>query len=391
MTIGTVFRSIRLISEIAAMCELKAYQRLANGDAKLLPAKHWLPELLRKPNPEMAGDTWSEAMYAQCAGWGNAYSQIVRLASGRPAELWPYKVDRMTVYRKDNLEVEYRYPDQFGSPRVLERERVMHLRAFTVDGVMGISPLGVARNTMGLAESAQRYASGFYQSGGRPAGILTADRVLTPQQRTQLKEEYGSIADAASGKKLWLLEAALKYTPITVSPEDMQMLQTRAFQVAEIARFFGVPLFLLMETEKSTSWGSGLEQTNLAFLVYTLRAYLKDMESSWNNFIIPRSEQGEIFVAADTDVLQTADLAALSSFLSTMTQNGLMTRNEGRRRLKLPRDESATADQLTAQVNLVPLDKLGTTEAPQRQALQNAWQLGEDLLRKLPRSTSEEA
>lgn len=380
LQISAAFRCIRIIAETCASLPICAYRRVGAYDREPLENDHWLSRLIREPNETMAGDEWAESMYGQMAGWGNAYSQIVPNSEGRTVELWPYKVDRMEVQRLENLTLQYKYPDVYGVPRVLTPRRVLHLRAFSLDGVMGLSPLGLARESLGLAYAAEKYAGSFFASGGRPSGVMTSEKLLTDKQREQLRKEYGGMADGSDGKRFWLLEAALKYQAISVSPEDMQMLQTRAFEVSEIARFFGVPLFLLMETEKSTSWGTGIEQQNLAFLTYTLRPYLQRMENTFNRVLIPERERQTIFVEVDTTPLQTADFTSLANFLSTGVQNGYILRNEARRRLKYP-GLGAIGDVPMAQVNLAPLEQLGnlTPEAVEKmRRLQQMNELGQD-------------
>lgn len=377
MQIAAVFRCIRIIAETCASLPIVAYRRIANDDAEPLEYSHWLTRLLREPNDEMTGDEWAESMYGQMAGWGNAYSQVVPNAAGRAVELWPYKVANMKVTRLESLRLQYEYPNVYGTPQVLPDGRVLHLRAFSVDGVTGLSPIGMARESLGLAWASSQYAGSFFASGGRPSGVMSSEKLLTDKQREQIRKEYGGMADGGeSGKRFWLLEAALKYQAISVNPEDMQMLQTRTFEIAEIARWFGVPLFLLMESEKSTSWGSGIEQQNLAFLTYTLRPYLQRMENTFNRRIIPANEQGKIFVQVDTSPLQTADFTSLANFLSTMTQNGIMDRNEARRRIKLTQRDGA--GKLMAQVNLAPLDALGTMNIETVKHLHAVSQLGQD-------------
>lgn len=377
MQIAAVFRCVRIIAETCASLPIVAYRRISNDDAEPLEYSHWLTRILREPNDEMTGDEWAESMYGQMAGWGNAYSQVVPNAAGRAVELWPYKVANMKVTRLENLRLQYEYPNVYGTPQVLPNGRVLHLRAFSVDGVTGLSPIGMARESLGLAWAASQYAGSFFASGGRPSGVMSSEKLLTDKQREQIRKEYGGMADGGeSGKRFWLLEAALKYQAISVNPEDMQMLQTRTFEIAEIARWFGVPLFLLMESEKSTSWGSGIEQQNLAFLTYTLRPYLQRMENTFNRKIIPTAEQGKIFVQVDTSPLQTADFTSLSNFLSTMTQNGIMDRNEARRRIKLTQRDGA--GKLMAQVNLAPLDQLGTMNIETVKHLHAVSQLGQD-------------
>lgn len=359
MAIGTVFRCIRIISEVSALLPIVGYKRLPNGDREPLPDTHWLQKLIRYPNEAMAGDQLAEALYAQEAGWGNAYAQVVRDSTGQPREIWPYKPDRMQVDRRDDLTVKYSYPEKSGALRELERGTVMHMRGFTLDGIMGLSPLGLARNAAGLALQAETYAGTFYAAGGVPHGVMTSERLLNEPQRAQIRKEYQGMADGQGGQRFWLLEAGLKYTPLTVNPEDMQMLLTRSFQVAELARFFGVPLFLLFETEKSTSWGSGIEQQNIALKTYTLAPYAQDMANAWNLCVIPEKERDKIFVDVDLEALQTADFAALANYYGTLGEKGVYTRNEIRRRMKMGRVTTPEADMLTVQSQLIPISKIG--------------------------------
>lgn len=377
LQIAAVFRCIKLIGETSSSLPICAYKRVGTYDREPLGFDHWLSRLLREPNENMSGDEWAEAMYGQMAGWGNGYTQIVPNSEGIPVELWPYKVDRMKVTRKEDMTLEYEYPNVHGLPRTLAKGRVAQFRGFSLDGVMGLSPIGLARQSMGLSLAAQQYAGSFFTSGGRPSGIMTSDKLLTDKQREQVRKEYGGMADGGeSGKRFWLLEASLKYNAISVSPEDMQMLQTRTFEIAEIARWFGVPLHLLMEQEKSTSWGSGLEQMNLAFLTYTLRPYLQRMEQTFNRVIIPERFRREIFVEVDTTPLQIADFTSLANFLSSMIQNGAMVRNEARRRLKLP-GLGPIGDIPMAQVNMAPLDQLGQLDQATVEKMKRLHQMNE--------------
>jgi HK97 family phage portal protein len=351
MQVAAVFRCIRIIAETAGTLPLIVYERGANGTRQVV-REHWLTALLNAPNSEMTGDELREALVASIAGWGNGYAQVVR-AAGKPKEIWPYKVDRMKVSRRADLTLQYQYPSAEGVLVDLPRAELLHFRGFSLDGVMGLSPLALARESLGLTVGAENYAASFYASGGRPAGVLSVDKVLRPEQREQIRGQFTGLTDD-NEKRFWVLEAGLKYQPVTVPPEDMQMLQTRAFQLADIARFFGVPLFLLMQADNVPNWG--LEQQNLAFLTYTLRPYLTRLEASFNRWLVPEKERGKIYVEHNTDSLLRADSAARASLYSTMVQNGLMTRNEVRERENLaPMDGG---DILTAQTNLAALSDI---------------------------------
>lgn len=359
LQIAAVFRCIRIISETCASLPMRTFRRSASGDGLPLEDSHWLNAVVSEPNETQTGDEFREAMYAQMAGWGNAYAQRVPNAEGRTVELWPYKVANMDVRRLEDRTLRYKYPDTRGTPQDLPPGRVLHFRAFCLDGVMGLSPLGLARQALGLAVGSQNYASSFFAQGGRPSGVLTSDKLLTDKQREQIRKEFGGLAEGSDDKRLWVLEAALKYQAITVSPEDMQMIQTQAFTIAEIARFFGVPLFLLMETEKSTSWGSGIEQQNIGFLTYTLRPYLQRMVSVFNRWVIPDQERGKVYVEVDETPLLLMDSTGWQNFAGAMANNGVMTRNELRKMRKLKRSDEPNADKLTVQTALTPIENLG--------------------------------
>lgn len=374
MQIGAVFRCIRIISEVAAALPMNAYQIDVSGDRTPLRDSHPLNGLIAEPNPVMTGDEFRETQFAAASGWGNGYAMVVPNDEGQPIELWPYNPSQMVVRRQADRTLMYQYPTPYGVPEILKPAQVLHTRQFTIDGYMGLSPLALARESMGLTVGADRYAASFYAQGGRPAGVMTSDKLLTDPQRKQIRKEYGGIADGAvgedfrdvenqTGKRMWILEGSLKYTPITVNPEDMQMLQTREFQISDIARFFGVPLFLLMSNSKDTSWGTGLEQMNLGFLTYTLRSYLQRMTTIWNRRLVSPNWR-RICVDIDTDPLITMDSTALQAVYSSYSQNAVMTRNEVRRKLRLPQSTEKNANALTCQTALTTIDKLGAPAAP---------------------------
>jgi len=365
LQISAVFRCIRIIAETAASLPMHSYKVLAGGDRAPLEDSHPVNRLIYEPNEEMQGDEIRESLFGQMAGWGNGYAQSVPQSEGKIVELWPYKPDAMRVDRREDRTLKYTYPGMSGTPDELPKGRVFHLRGFSLDGVMGLSPLTMARQALGMSVAARDYGARFFANGGRPAGILSSDNTLTDKQREQLRAELSGIADGSNGKNFYTLERGLKYSAITVSPEDMQMLQTQAFSIAEIARFFGVPLFLLMETEKSTSWGSGIEQQNIGFLTYTLRPYLTRMVGTWNRRLIPKEDRGKIIVDIDESPLMTMDSAALKEFASTLVNNGLSSRNDVRvKYLKLPRVPDKNMNAYTVQTALTPIEALGRIPAP---------------------------
>ncbi len=359
LQISVVFSCIRLIAEICGSLPLDMYERLPGGRRKrVLRNEHWLPELLAEPNPMMTAQEFWESVFAQVCSWGNFYGlRTNSIDKGRVLELWPLKPDCMVVERDGFSKMKYRYSySGMNSQKDLTQSDVWHVKGFGMDGFMGLSPLSVARQAMGLSVAAENYAGSFYANGGKPSGVLTIDKVLTKEQRDNVRERFGPMAEGGANK-LWVLEAGAKYQQITIPPEDAQMLGSRQFQVGELARIFRIPLFLLMEMEKSTSWGSGLEQQDLAFLKYTLRPYLTRVEESIGRWLLTPAERQKYYVEHNLEGLLRADSKARAEFYASAGQNGWMTRNEIRE--KENRDPMDGGDDLTVQSNLVPIGKLG--------------------------------
>jgi HK97 family phage portal protein len=351
MKLSTVWACTRIITQTVSCLPLIVYERGAEG-RKVNP-DHELNALLRvSPNNLMTPLAFRQALTAQRVLWGNGYAIIERNKSGSPIVLTPVLPEFMEV-KRDGNRLTYHYRNNEGV-RVFDQDSVLHIRGFGTDGIVGFSTLAHARESMGITASADQFAAKAFGSNGRPTGVLMMDQTLNPEQRTNAKKIYEGLS--VDDSKLWLLEAGTKYEALSLPPDDLQMLESRSFQVSEIARFFGVPSHLINDTEKSTSWGSGIEQLNLGFLQYTIEPYLKEWESAIHNRLLTRTEARTIFVEHNVEGLLRADSAGRASFLSTMVQNGLMTRNEGRAKENLPPMDGG--DELTVQLNLTPVDEL---------------------------------
>ncbi len=362
--VAAVFSAIRLIAETCASLPLVVYERM-DGNTRKEARDHWLSKLLREPNPIMTGQECREAMFCHIAAWGNSYSSVVPNADkSKIIELWPLKPDCMKVTRNGFDSMSFEYQNSQGKTTKYDQEEVLHVKGFGTDGVMGLSPLGMAREAIGLSVAAETYAASFYKNGGKPSGVLMVDKVLKPEQSAALEKKYGGMVHGGEDQsnRLWVLEAFAKYEAISIPPEDAQMIGTRQFQIAEIARIFRIPPHLLMDMTGSTSWGTGLEQQNLAFLTYTLRPYLTRMEQSVNRWLLSDKERGQFYVEHNVEGLLRADSAARAEFYSKMTQNGIFNRNEVRAKENQPPYDGGEI--FTVQSNLTPLDKLGVIPPP---------------------------
>lgn len=352
LQISAVWACAKLLSETIASLPINVLEK-KNGKWVDAP-DFWLTQLLNSPNKYQTSQEYRETQMLNLVFYGNCYAQIVKHPGGFKS-LVPMPANQVRVDMVGGDLVYYYTTDT--QTIVLHHSNVQHIKLFG-NGLVGLSPLAYARNTIGLAGAAEEYGHNFYTKGGRPSGVLTVDSILTPAQREVINARMkSSVLTSGKAGSLMVLEAGFKYQQIQMNPDDLQMIETRRFQLEDIARFFGVPSFLINDTEKTTTWGSGIEQMMIGFYQLTIRPYLSRWEKSIEKNLLTAAERNRYKVEFDFSDLLRGDSKGRAEYLSKMVQNGLMTRNEAREIEGYePKDG---ADDLTAQVNLMPLDKLG--------------------------------
>ncbi|TNE75500.1 MAG: phage portal protein [Gammaproteobacteria bacterium] len=351
MQVSAVWACARIITQTVANLPLHFYERGEKG-RKMVDDSQVARLFKRSPNNFMTPKQFRAAMTLQRVLWGNAYAHVTRVG-GRPVQMVPLKPEAMTPYRLESG-LQYHYNTGSGI-KVFAPESIFHLKGFSTDGVVGLSTLAYARHILGTTVAADTYASKAFANGGMPVGQITFDKFLTDEQRAQAKILYDNLyAGVQRAGEPVIMEGGSKYEAIGIHPDDMQMLESRSFQLGEIARMFGVPSHMINDNEKTTSWGTGIEQQTIAFLQYTLKPYLEEWEDVISASLLNKSS--DIYAEHNVEGLLRGDSAARSSFYSTMVQNGLMTRNEVRRTENLPEVEGG--DDLTIQVNLAPVGDL---------------------------------
>ena len=353
MQVSAVWSCVRLITETIGSLPLHTYERIEGGRKKA-DIDHPLVRLLQdKPNQYMNPMEMREALTMQLVLWGNGYALIDRI-NNRPVSIIPLKPENMEVFRTEQGLV-YKYSTEKG-PVYYTSKDIFHLKGFSPDGVMGLSPLAYSMHVMGVTVSADKFAGSQFANRGQPKGVLQTDLVLDQTQREQMKQIYEGVSSTDKDSRLWVLEGGVKYSPITIPPDQLQMLQSREFQLSEIARIYRVPSHLINDSTKNTSFGTGVEQMNLAFLTHTISPYLERWEAAIQDQLVSRADKRNIYAEHDVSRLLRSDSKARSEYYSKMTQNGIMTRKEAREKENLPYKEGS--DELTVQVNLAPLDQL---------------------------------
>lgn len=359
MQISAVWAAVQLKAKTLASLDINFFDKQSN-DRRTANYEHPLSRLFRgKVNRYQTRVEFFETVGLNLYLTGNAYCIIQRL-NGKIVGLLPIMSSQVDVELFDDGKVAYSYNDG-RNVRVFSADNIWHLKLFG-NGVQGLSPLQYAANSIGIAIQGEQWASNIVGNGGKPTGVLMFDKVLTKEQRAQLADKFKSLREG-SQDSLMVLEAGLKYEQISLSPQDVQLLEARRFQVEDIARFFDVPSVMINDTNGSTVWGSGIQQIIDGWYKLSFRPDLERIETSIMANLVERSEREKLSVEFNFEELLRTDFKTRVDTGARAVGAGLMTRNEWRQREWLPPSDQAGADELTVQVNLLPLDELQRIQA----------------------------
>ena len=296
--------------------------------------KHPLYKLLHdEPNPEMTSFAFRETLMSHLLLWGNAYAQIIRNARGEVIALYPLMPNKMTVDRDSNGRLFYLYQRSSEDVPSLGKDNqvylaptdVLHIPGLGFDGLVGYSPIAMAKNAVGLAIATEEYGAKFFANGAAPGGVLEHPGTIKDPQK--VKESWNAAYQgSANSHRVAVLEEGMKYQPIGISPEQAQFLETRKFQINEIARIFRVPPHMLADLEKSSF--SNIEQQSLEFVKYTLDPWVVRWEQSMCRALLSDSEKPTVFIKFNVDGLLRGDYASRMSGYATARQNGWMSAND---------------------------------------------------------------
>jgi len=354
MQIGAVFACCRLLAESVAGLPLEFFEVQAGGALKQTFEHPLLQLLTRKPNKYQTNIEFFETLMWQYALHGNAYHRIDRTKKGRVISLMPYMSPQVAMNLDDDGNVTYAYSTGKGTA-VIASKNMWHNKLFG-NGVIGLSPLEYARNSMGVQISAEERVNKIANNNFKQSGVLMIDKVLKGEQRKQIRENFSDLTEGGDDA-LKILEAGATYVPISMNPRDVQFLETRRFQTEDIARFFNVPSVLINDTSATTVWGSGIEQIINGFYKLGLRPYVERLESSITNWLLPISDRQKIIPVFDFDQLLRGDEGKRYTAYKTAIASGVKTINECRKKEGLI--DYPGGDILRIQQQVVPL---GTTK-----------------------------
>jgi HK97 family phage portal protein len=355
LQLDVVWACVRLIAQTIATLPLLLYQRNADGHGSV-DRKHPLYRLLHdRPNSDMTATEFWEAIAAGVLLWGNAYGAVERIGT-RVVAITPMRPDRVTIVRQEDGSLLYRH--QLGAVLTeYTEDQIFHVKGFSLDGLIGISPIAQARQVLATAIATEKTAGTFFRNGMRPSAVMLAPTYLTPNQRADADAFLERYTGAINAGKVPLLEGGWTLKEMQLPPEDAQLLATRSFQVEQICRWFDVPPAMIGHMDKSTSWGTGLEQMTLWFLTFSLRHHLKRIEQAISKSLLSLVEQGTHYAEFNVEGLLRADSKGRSELYAVLARNGLRTRNELRAYDNLP--PLPDGDDLTVEVGLIPVQLLG--------------------------------
>lgn len=356
--LSTAWACVNLLAGTIASMPVEVTRRGPHGVDVPTP-DHPLADLLDfSPNADQTSVDFWEFICLSIELWGNGYAEVTRAGNGRVIALTPVRPDIVTVDRAPNGDLRYTWTDE-GRRVVRMQSEMLHIRGFGGSPLGGLSTLAYGRNTFGLAAAIDKAAGTTFANGLRPSGTLTFDKFLTDDQRKIAEERLAAkFVGAMNAGRPMVLEGGTKWEQLTINPEDAQMLQSRAFSVEEVCRVFSVPPFMVGHTEKSTSWGTGIEQQTLGFQKFTLRKRLKKIEKAvCKQLLTPADRAAGIKIKFNIESLLRGDSAARAAFYTALLNAGVMTINEVRALEGLPPVEGGDVPRM--QIQNVPITQAG--------------------------------
>ena len=334
MQMTAVYACVRVLSEAVAGLPLHLYKYTDKG-SKEKAVDHPLYFLLHdEPNPEMCSFVFRETMMTHLLLWGNAYAQIIRNGKGEVIAIYPLMPNRMTVDRDENGQLFYQYQlsrddaqTMKGSMVKLKPSEVLHIPGLGFDGLVGYSPIAMAKNAIGLSIATEEYGSKFFANGAAPGGVLEHPGTLKNPAR--VRESWNqAFGGSANANKVAVLEEGMHFTPISIAPDQAQFLETRKFQLNEIARIFRVPPHMIGDLERATF--SNIEHLSLEFVKYSLDPWLVRWEQSMARVLFNDDEKRDYFIKFNVDGLLRGDYQSRMSGYSVGIQNGFLSPNDVR-------------------------------------------------------------
>lgn len=357
MRVAAVYACVGILSETIAQLPIRVLRKRTDLGAEEDRESPLYSLLYKKPNSWQTSFEFREMAMQHLCLYGNFYAWKVRDNAGIVRELLPLSPTSVTVRQNGDWSLTYQVANEHYFRSATSYE-IMHIRYRTLDGYRGISPIAYNRETVGLALATAQHGSNLFKNGAQPGGVLEHPGRLKKEAAERLREEWHAAYGGENSGRVAVLEDGMKYTPMTMSQEDAQYIQTRQFTVEEIARIFRVPLHEIQSTQKTTSWGSGIEAMNIGFVSRTILPWVKRWEAVIQKDLIPPGET-DLIVKFNLDGLLRGDIKSRYEAYQIGINNGFMSPNEAREKEDLNPREGG--DEFMTPLNMrVSGDEAGT-------------------------------
>ena len=323
MQTTAVYACVRILAETIASLPLHLYRYTDKGKEKAVDNSLYY-KLHDEPNAEMTSFVFRETLMSHLLLWGNAYAQIIRDGRGNVLSLYPLLPDRMVVDRTSTGELFYEYRKDTGSV-ILRREEVLHIPGLGFDGLVGYSPIAMAKNAIGMALATEEYGAKFFANGANPGGVLEHPGVV--KDPSKIRESWNAVYQGSSNAhRIAVLEEGMKFQSIGIPPEQAQFLETRKFQTEEICRIFRVPPHLVANLDKATF--SNIEHQSISFIDNTIMPWVTRIEQSMKKALLSEADKKEFFIKFNLNGRLRGDAGSRAQFYQIMRQNGVMSAND---------------------------------------------------------------
>lgn len=357
LKLSTVWACSRLVAETIATLPLGVFERTSKG--RQSASQIGLYNIIHnQPNADSRASVFWESMVAAMLLRGNAFAEKLTIGS-RLVGLKFLNPTYLTIQSDSNYNVKFLYTEK-GKQREIPEARIFHIPGFTTNGKWGLSVVAYGAGVFGSALAADTAANSTFENGLSPTTALMVDRIIKPDQREAFRTSMAAVTGAINAGKTPVLEQGMDIKTIGINPKDAQLLESRSFSVEEICRWFRVPPHMVGHSEKSTSWGTGIEQQMIGFLQFTLRPWLTRIEQHINSCLLSPVEQTRYYAEFSIEGLLRGDSTARKEFYASALQNGWMNRNQVAAMENQPSLEGG--DIYTVQSNLIPINQLGKTE-----------------------------
>jgi HK97 family phage portal protein len=357
MNSTAVYACVRILAESIASLPLPVYKRNKGGEKERDPTHPLYTVLHDQANTEMTAFTLKELLMSHLCTWGNAYAEIEWDGAGRIKGLWPLPPDKTWPERNPSTKlIEYKTILSDGSGVTLSYDRVFHIPGLGSDGLVGYSPIRMSREAIGLSLAAEEFGSRFFGNGAQLSGVLEHPGKLGDKAVEHLRESFEEKYTGLSrAHRLMILEEGMKYNRIGIPPEDAQFLETRKFQLNEIARIFRVPPHLIGDLDRATF--SNIEHQSIEFVVHTLRPWLVRWEQAIIMKLLTPLERRRFFAEFVVDGLLRGDVKSRYDAYAVGRQNGWLSANDIRNLENMNPIDGGDAYLVNG--NMMPVDQAG--------------------------------